>query len=75
VHFQCHAINAKADEMLYQDRTLGRHGWAVRMVARVAALFGQRRYADLDILSMSPHLRRDLGIEDGQGGLRSSGRK
>jgi hypothetical protein len=52
--------------MLYQERVLGRRGFWSRLAARLA----MRRSADLDLLALSPHLRRDLGMEDGQNGLR-----
>jgi hypothetical protein len=54
--------------MLYQERVLGRRS----LWARLTAGLVERRHshrADLDLLSMNPHLRRDLGLEDGQGGI------
>lgn len=55
--------------MLYQDRVLGRRTLWSRFAARVATAFSGRKPADLDLLSMTPHLRRDLGMQDGQSGL------
>ena len=56
--------------MLYQERALGRRSLWARITA---GLVGRRtaHRADLDLLSMNPHLRRDLGLEDGQGGLKT----
>jgi hypothetical protein len=53
-------------EMLYQERVLGRRGFWIRLLARLS----RGKHADLDLLSMNPHLRRDLGIEDGEAGIR-----
>ncbi len=55
--------------MLYQDRILGRHRLWRRLAAGLAIAWHGRRAADLDLLSMQGHLRRDLGLEDGQGGV------
>ena len=52
--------------MLYQERVLGRRS----LWSRLAARLSMRRAADLDLLSLNPHLRRDLGMEDGQSGIR-----
>jgi hypothetical protein len=49
--------------MLYQDRTLGRAWIGARLAARLAIILGGRRYADLDLLAMNPHLRRDIGAD------------
>lgn len=52
--------------MLYQERVLGRRS----LWSRLTASFGRRRSAhrtDLDLLSMNPHLRRDLGLDEGRG--------
>lgn len=57
-------------EMLYQERVLGRGSLWSRLAARVAVSLKARKAADLDLLSMNPHLRRDLGMDDGQSGLR-----
>ena len=57
--------------MLYQEKTLGQAGMGARFAAGVAMLFSRRRQADLDILAMSPHLQRDLGIEDARRVLRA----
>jgi hypothetical protein len=50
-------------EMLYQDKALGQPTLGTRIAARLAIVFSRRRHADLDLLAMSPHLRRDLGLE------------
>ena len=55
--------------MLYQERTLGRPNAWKRLVAHLAIGLRGRKHADLDLLSMNPHLRRDLGLDDGQSGL------
>jgi hypothetical protein len=51
-------------EMLYQDKTLGRTRPSARLFARLAIALARRRHDDLDLLSMSPHLRRDIGMGD-----------
>ena len=56
--------------MLYQERVLGRRSLWSRLAARVVMSLSARRAADLDLLSLNPHLRRDLGLEDGQAGIR-----
>jgi len=48
--------------MLYQEKALGKSGLWARLAARVASAVSGRRLADLDLLSLSPHLQRDLGI-------------
>lgn len=58
--------------MLYQERVLGRRGLWRRIAAGVAIAWRGRNEADLDLLSMNRHLRRDLGLDEGQGGLRST---
>ena len=50
--------------MLYQDKTLGQPSIARRLVSALCVMFSTKRQADLDLLSVSPHLRRDLGLED-----------
>jgi hypothetical protein len=50
--------------MLYQDKTLGRTGLGARLLAQVAMAFSRRRHQDLDLLAMSAHLRRDIGMGD-----------
>jgi hypothetical protein len=55
--------------MLYQDRVLGRRSLWSRLVAQIAIGASRRRHADIDLLSMNRHLRRDLGMDDGQSGL------
>lgn len=50
--------------MLYQERVLGRRS----LWSRLAATFAHRstaRRADLDLVALSPHLQRDLGLEGG----------
>jgi len=49
--------------MLYQDRQIGKSGIWAQFTARLSASFSGRRHADLDLLALSPHLRRDLGID------------
>jgi hypothetical protein len=56
--------------MLYQDRVLGRKGLWNRMAAGLAVAFSGKKAADLDLLSMNRHLRRDIGLDEGQGSLR-----
>ncbi len=56
--------------MLYQERVLGRRSLWSRLVAGLAAGRSRRGVADLDLVSMTPHLRRDLGLMDGEAGLR-----
>lgn len=55
---------ARVIEMLYRDKTLGHAGFGARLLARLLHELGGRRHADLDLLSMSPHLRRDIGMVD-----------
>lgn len=50
--------------MLYREKPLGRASIGARLAARLALAFGGRRYADLDLLSMNPHLRRDVGLHE-----------
>jgi hypothetical protein len=56
--------------MLYQERVLGRRSLWSWIVAGLAIKRRKRRVADVDLLSMTPHLRRDLGLLDGEAGLR-----
>ena len=49
--------------MLYQDKTLGNARLGARLLARLAVVLGGRHYADLDLLAMNPHLRRDIGAD------------
>lgn len=56
--------------MLYHERVLGRRSLWSRLAARLAIGLSRRKAADLDLLALSPHLRRDLGLEDGQSGMR-----
>ena len=55
--------------MLYQERVLGRRNLWSRLVAQVAIGLVGKKHADLDLLSLNPHLRRDLGMDDGQSGV------
>ena len=55
--------------MLYQERVLGRRNVWARLMAQVAIGLAGKKHADLDLLSLNPHLRRDLGMDDGQSGL------
>ena len=55
--------------MLYQDRVLGRPSLWSRLMDRLRSR-GAGRIADLDILSLNAHLRRDLGLNDGEAGFR-----
>jgi len=52
--------------MLYREPTLNRvfsfRNFALVVAASVAA--ARRRRAELDLLTMSPHLKRDLGLLD-----------
>lgn len=56
--------------MLYQERALGRPGFWSRIAARLTMTRRAGPVADLDLLSLNPHLQRDLGLTDGQSGLR-----
>jgi hypothetical protein len=51
--------------MLYQDRTLGRTGLWARATARLTSALQWRNRVDTEIETLSPHLRRDLGVYDG----------
>ena len=51
--------------MLYQDKVLGRAWIGARIAAKLAMVLRRDRYADLDLLSMSSHLRRDIGADTG----------
>lgn len=59
----------KVTTMLYQDKTLGQAGGWHRFLARLALARRSNKAADLDLASLSPHLRRDLGLWDGQSGV------
>lgn len=50
--------------MLYQDKALGQPSIARRVASALRVIFSAKRQADLDLLSVSPHLRRDLGLQD-----------
>jgi hypothetical protein len=56
--------------MLYQERVLGRTSLWRRLTSRIFIGLTAKKAADLDLLSLNPHLRRDLGMEDGQSGIR-----
>lgn len=56
--------------MLYNDKALGRTSFGARLAACVSILFRSKRYADLDLLSMNPHLRRDIGMDESSRGFR-----
>ena len=53
--------------MLYQERVLGQSGLWKRLIAGLALAVHGRKPADLDLLSLNRHLRRDLGLDEGQG--------
>ena len=55
--------------MLYRENALGRSGLWQRLAARVAMFGGNRRAADQDVVSLSAHLRRDVGLIDGECGF------
>lgn len=59
--------------MLYQERVPGQAGLWKRLTASLVVACRSRRAADLDPLQLSRHLRRDLGLDEGQGGLGASG--
>lgn len=52
--------------MLYQERVSGRPTLWRRLLDRLAR--PSRRIADLDLIGLSPHLQRDLGLTDEQAG-------
>ena len=51
--------------MLYQDKEIGHPSGLRRLRAWVGSLLRGRQPADLDLLAMSPHLKRDLGLLEG----------
>ncbi len=53
--------------MLYQERLPSRTRLFARLLAYIAYRAESRRIADLDLLSMNAHLRRDLGLTEGLG--------
>ncbi len=57
--------------MLYQEKALGQTGLGARLAARLALMFSRQKQADLDLLSMSPHLQRDIGLDTANNGLRA----
>ena len=63
VHLEHIETSPQVVEMLYRDRVLGRHWIGVRALAALRMLLSRQRQDDLDLLSMSPHLRRDLGLD------------
>ena len=50
-------------EMLYRDKVLGRHWIGIRAFVALRMALSRQRQEDLDLLAMSPHLRRDLGLD------------
>jgi hypothetical protein len=55
--------------MPYRDRTADRFGQLRRAATKmlVSLQFGRRRrYAQLDLMTLNPHLRRDLGLSDSE---------
>jgi hypothetical protein len=62
-HLKVTEQRTRVTEMLYQDKTLGQVSLGRRLAARLFTALSTRRYADLDLLSMSRHLQRDLGID------------
>jgi len=56
-------IKRRVIEMLYREKALGRVSLGRRVTATLAHLLHKRRYADLDLLAMNRHLRRDLGLD------------
>jgi hypothetical protein len=54
--------------MLYQERVLGRPNLWRRVLDRFAR--PSSRLADIDLVSLNPHLQRDLGLADGQAGIK-----
>jgi hypothetical protein len=52
--------------MLYQDPSANRLDQFRRSAAKflVSLQFARRRHAELDLMTMSPHLKRDLGLND-----------
>ncbi len=61
--------------MLYRQPIAERRPVWVRLVADLDRGRAHHKAADLDLLSMSDYLRRDLGLEDGQGGLHLHARR
>ena len=51
--------------MLYQDKALGRQDVWARVAARLSGMLSTRRQADQELLSLSTHLQRDVGVYDG----------
>jgi hypothetical protein len=62
-HLKVTEQRTRVTEMLYQDKTLGQASLGRRLAARMLTALSGKRYADLDLLSMSPHLQRDLGLD------------
>ena len=62
------SVTAIAAATRYQERVLGRPKLWGRVLARFAR--PTRRLADIDLLALNPHLQRDLGLTDGQSGLK-----
>ncbi len=55
--------------MLYQDKILGHANVWTRLGGRLAHTFRAHKPADLDLVTLNPHLSRDLGLWDGQAGM------
>jgi hypothetical protein len=55
--------------MLYQQKQLGQSWIGARFAARLAIMLTGKRYADVDLLAMNAHLRRDLGLHETGGGF------
>lgn len=49
--------------MLHRDKVLGRHWIGIRALVALRMALSRQRQDDLDLLAMSPHLRRDLGLD------------
>jgi hypothetical protein len=62
--FHHYALKRQVIEMLYQEKKLGQVWIGARIAAKLAIMLGGKRHADLDLLSMSPHLRRDIGMDN-----------
>jgi len=51
--------------MLYDNRTIGRVSVWLAIRETVHDMAKPRHKADLDLQYLSPHLRRDMGLEEG----------
>jgi hypothetical protein len=61
-HFTSAGSNQEVAEMLYHEPRKGWRAVWLRIVGGYAIPVSQQRFADLDLLSMNGHLRRDLGL-------------